>query len=365
MAATLSASPVRYHPSVETHEADEAETIQGLVDTLHRISETIYKDTGHAPRSVHSKSHGLLRGELRVLDDLPEPLRQGIFATPGAHPVVMRFSTTPAEILDDNVSTPRGLALKVIGVEGERLPGAAGRNQDFVLVDGPVFGAPNAKKFLGVLKLLAATTDKAPGLKRVLSTVLRGAEAAVEAVGGKSGTLIALGGHPETHVLGETYYSQAPLRHGDYIAKVAVAPASPDLQRLTGAAVDLSGKPNGLREATADFFRTHGGEWEVKVQLCTDLDKMPIEDATVRWSESESPYVTVARVVVPSQEAWSEARAAEIDEGMAFSPWNGLLAHQPLGSVMRARKAAYEMSSRFRAEHNGVSIAEPADPKSP
>ena len=34
----------------------------------------------------------------------------------------------------------------------------------------------------------------------------------------------ALGGHPETNILGETFYSQAPIRYGDYLAKVAVAP---------------------------------------------------------------------------------------------------------------------------------------------
>ncbi len=328
---------------------------------MRSISETVWRDGGHAHRSVHAKSHGLLRGEMHVLDGLPEPLRQGLFAKPGTYPVVMRFSTNPGDILDDSVSTPRGLAVKVIGVGGGRLPGAEGRSQDFVLVDGPAFTFPTAKKFLGGLKLLAATTDRAQGLKKVVSAVLRGAESVVETFGGKSSTLIGLGGHPETNILGETYYSQAPLRYGDYIAKLAVAPASPELKQLSGAPVDVNGRPNGLREATLDFFRAHGGEWEVMVQLCTDLDKMPVEDASVRWSEADSPYLPVARIAVPRQEAWSEERAAEVDDGMAFSPWHGLMAHQPLGSVMRARKAAYEMSSRFRAEHNDRTIAEPAD----
>jgi hypothetical protein len=42
------------------------------------------------------------------------------------------------------------------------------------------------------------------------------------------------------------------------------------------------------------------------------------------------------------------------DDGcMSFSPWHGLTAHQPLGSIMRVRKAAYEMSADFRTERNG------------
>jgi len=46
--------------------------------------------------------------------------------------------------LDDSVSTPRGLARKVIGVEGERREGSEGDvTQDYVLINGPAFGAPN------------------------------------------------------------------------------------------------------------------------------------------------------------------------------------------------------------------------------
>jgi catalase len=51
-------------------------------------------------------------------------LAQGLFQTPGRRPVVMRVSTLPGDIHDDQVSTPRGLAVKLFDVAGERLPGA-------------------------------------------------------------------------------------------------------------------------------------------------------------------------------------------------------------------------------------------------
>ena len=86
----------------------------------------------------------------------------------------MRLSTNAGDILPDAVSLPRGLALKVLDVEGERLPGAEGTTQNFIMVNGKVFQAPNAEKFLGSLKLLAGTTDRAEGLKVAASTVLRG-----------------------------------------------------------------------------------------------------------------------------------------------------------------------------------------------
>ena len=77
------------------------------------------------------------------------------------------------------------------------------------------------------------------------------------------------------------------------------------------------------------------------------------------WPEQLSPYLTVARVVVPKQLAWGEARAAVLDDGTSFSPWHGIEDHRPLGSVMRARKAAYEASVKFRAGHNAQPIIEP------
>lgn len=160
--------PLRFYPFMEVPEHHETETTDEIIQTMRKISVTTYQGYGHAVRSVHAKSHGLLVGELRVLDNLPEHLAQGLFKKPGTYSVIMRFSTNPGDILDDSVSTPRGLAIKVIGVKGERLPGTENdATQDFVLANGPAFPAPTAKKFLTNLKLLAATTDRAEPLKKL------------------------------------------------------------------------------------------------------------------------------------------------------------------------------------------------------
>ncbi|MFZ6655304.1 catalase family protein [Undibacterium sp. TJN19] len=353
--------PLIYEPAFEVPEEDEAEIQAELLQSLKHISEVTLKDSGHATRSVHAKSHGLLRGELRVLDNLPPILSYGLFAKPATYPLVMRLSTIPGDMLDDSVSTPRGMAVKVVGVEGERLDGSAGDvTQDFVLVNGgPAFSNAGAKDFLKGLKLLAPTTNKAPGLKKALSAVLRGTEKVIEAFGGESATVISLGGHPETHILGETFFSKTPILFGPYMAKICIVPVSPNLTELAGASLNVNGKPNGLREAVIDFFKTNVAEWEVRVQLCTDLTRMPIEDASVPWPEDLSPYLPVARIVAQPQIAWSEGRAKVVDDNMSFSPWHGITAHRPIGSIMRVRKAAYEMSSKFRAAHNGLVMVEP------
>jgi hypothetical protein len=356
-------APVRFSPSVERPDADEAKTTEGLIATLRYINEKTFADGGHAIRSVHAKTHGILQGYLEVDTGLRGDLAQGLFAKPGRYPVVMRFSTIPGDILDDSVSTPRALAIKVVGVEGERLEGSEGDvTQDFVLNNGPAFGASDPKRFLARLRLLARTTNRAQRLKKILSAVMRQVQKVIVAITGRPNSTVAtLGGHPETHILGDTFYSQAPLRFDDFIAKISVAPKSPELKALTRSPLNVNGVPNVLREAVLDFFKKNGGVWEVRAQLCTDLEHMPIENAAVVWSEEVSPYQRIARITVKPQLAWSEVRSSVVDDGMSFTPWHGLAAHRPLGGIMRVRKAAYEAAKKFRAERNGRVIQEPRE----
>jgi hypothetical protein len=152
-----------------------------------------------------------------------------------------------------------------LGVDGERLPDSEhDTTQDFLLVVGKAFGAPNPKAFLPSIKLLVPTTDKAQCAK------------------------------------------------------------------------------------------------EMRVQLCTDLETMPVEDATKAWPEDKSPYLTVARLVAKPQNSWSDERYGAIDTAMSFSPWHGLAAHRPLGGIMRVRREIYQRSVAFRGSRNGCPIAEPA-----
>ena len=348
----------RYSPDLDKPHKEEKQTADEISKTMSETDKT-FADGGHALRSVHAKSHGILEGEFEVFGGLPGPLAQGIFAEPSTYPVVMRFSTIPGDLLDDSISTPRGLAIKIIGVEGERLEGSEqDSNQDFVMVNGPTFNAPNAKAFHKSLKLLAPTTDRIPGVKKGVSAVMRTVEKTLEVFGGESALAKALGGEPPTHILGETFYSQLPIRYGDFVAKVQVAPVSPDLTVLAGKTIDI-GRPDILRELVVDHFSSNTSVWEFRVQLCADLETMPIDDPTKRWDEAKSPFVAVARLTVQPQPAWSKARSEAVDDGMSFSPWHGIDGHRPLGELMRIRKEVYDRSQRFRSERNRCPVKEP------
>jgi hypothetical protein len=103
----------------------------------------------------------------------------------------------------------------------------------------------------------------------------------------------------------------------------------------------------------------YSDEVEVGIQLCTNLEAMPVENAHTQWPEDESPYQPVARLLLPAQDAYSPARQAYVDEALSFCPAHSLAAHSPLGSIMRARLKAYELMSRLRREQNGVPVREP------
>lgn len=359
MTERLAITPLRYRPDVEQIEPDEPQIARDIAETMLSIAHKTYADSGHAMRCVHAKSHGLLAARLEVLADLPPELAQGIFDKSKAYDCVIRLSTTPGDLLHDSVSTPRGIALKVLDVEGARLPGCEGSsNQDFVLANGKEFNSPSGKAFLRSLKMLALTTDRLEGLKELVSRTFRGLESVVEAVGGQSAMLKSLGGNAPTHILGESFFSQLPVRYGDYIAKVAIVPASDSLRALANVRLDIGKDSNAIRHEVEHFFAEETAIWHLQIQLCTDLDEMPVEGISP-WDEKTSPFVTVARLIVDHQQAWSETRSETIDDGMRFSPWNGIEAHQPLGSIMRLRKLAYEKSVAFRSQRNPMPVMEP------
>ena len=347
---------VRYSEGVETIPAGEAQTIDAILASMHRLGGRNRTEDGRAVRVSHGKSHGLAIGELTVPDDLPAPLAQGVFRPGASYPVIARLANVPGEIDTDSVATQRGLSLKLLGVEGEKLPGHADTTQDFVLDSGNRFAAGTAAQFLTNHRLLEHAPQIPGAFKAVVSTAAQAINRLLHQAGSDSPTLDFFG-HSRVHPLAEAYFTQAPIRYGDYLAKLAVVPVSPAQRALDGMSVDLD-DPDALRTATVGFLRAQDAEFDVRVQLCTDLRAMPVEDASVEWPEDKSPYRTVARLRLPRQDAYSPARRGFVDN-LSFCVSHSLTAHRPIGSIMRARLRAYPVMSRLRREANGAPLREP------
>ncbi len=352
---------VRYSDNVEVKQPDEDALILKTLESVARMGQKVFDKHRHAMRGAHAKGHGGLKGELKIYDNLPTSLAQGLFREPRTYPVMIRFSTAPGDIMPDGMSSFRGMAIKVIGVEGAKLLSAEpdALTQDFLMINRPVFPAGNVARYLNEQLLQENVVVSAPEeAQQLLTTALRTVNSITEKVGVElypTALGITL---PETHILGETYYTSAALRYGDYVAKISASPLSASLQPLVGKTVNTD-NPSALRDLVVEFFRTQSAEYELRVQLCTNLETMPIEDAAVQWSEQESPYQAIAKLTIPVQEAYSPARRVYVDEVLSFNAWHCIAEHRPLGSIQRVRMQVYEASSRYRHQMNQQPKVEP------
>lgn len=350
---------IEYSPNVEVEVENEAQLIDEIVVSMSRSSGNAFDKHRHAIRDAHAKGHGFLKGELIIHKDLPRHLQQGMFAKSATYPIVIRLSSAPGEIQSDTIPAPRGMAIKVIEVEGERLlPQDTGHNQDFLLVNIPVLPFGTVLEYRKRQERSEPSSHSSEFIQRTLAGAARGVEKVVRAIGGEPSATLQSLARDNGHLLGETYHSMAAIRFGEYIAKISVAPLSENVKALTGAEIkDI--KDSTMRDIVVEHFRREGAEYVVRAQLCTDLNRMPVEDASVLWPESLSPHQPIATVRIPPQEAYSPARRVYGDEILSFSPWHGIMLHRPLGSIMRVRIKVYERSTQFRHDMNMAERLEP------
>ena len=351
---------VRYRTDLEQPFPDEEELTRQVVQAMLHANQQVAAKHRHGLRDAHAKSHGVLAGELRVQQDLPEHLAQGVFAAPRVYPVIVRFSTAPGDLRSDQVPVQRGIAIKVIGVDGPRALDDGFTTQDFLLVNHPTLPFGTIGAYADLQNLLEKQPRQSDQQLQVAGLGARVAASLLSRLGRPLSPAIETLAAANNHILGETFYSMAALRYGDFVAKIRATPRSDNVRALTGQPVGKRAGESALRDLVVDFFASNGAEFNLQAQLCADIDRMPIEDASVRWPEDLSPFQTVAVLHLPAQDAYSDARRRYADDVLSFSPWHALEAHRPLGSVMRSRRAAYPMSSEFRHTVNGIAPHEPS-----
>ena len=108
---------------------------------------------------------------------------------------------------------------------------------------------------------------------------------------------------------------------------------------------------------------SHGGyQFKFMVQLQTNPDTMPLDQATVEWPESESPFVHVATLTLPKQDITLRGQS-EYGQGLSFNIWRVPPEQAPVGSIAVARKMVYREGARLRHEANGQAIQDPTEPR--
>lgn len=323
-------------PSTEWKEriaADEAGRHAGYVRDFEQIQALKSAKYGKG-RALHRKQQLGLQGSFEVLSDIPEHARHGLFARPATYAAWVRLSNGGTDRQADRKPDVRGFAIKVKGVNG---PGALGSgpttSQDFLLINHPAFAFAGADEFVGLVKSMV----KGPGALLGYLVSRYGFLGAMGMVKRFAKTFNA----PFTGFATQPFYSAAPIACGPYAVRLRLLPARDAV--TPGAAADWAGDFRGhLARGPLQF--------KLQLQFFTDEARTPIEDASIDWPEDVAPYVTVGVLTLPPQEtgdAAGQALAASI-ESAAFDPWSALMAHRPLGEVMRARKVVYYQSQNGR-----------------
>src|SRR5688572_25269996 len=106
----------------------------------------LQKKRGASDRALHAKANLGVEAELAVLPDLPEEARVGMFATPRTYQALVRFSNGAGRRQSDKKLDVRGIAVKVLGVDGKKvIPGLEdATTQDFLAIRSPSVPMKNA-----------------------------------------------------------------------------------------------------------------------------------------------------------------------------------------------------------------------------
>jgi hypothetical protein len=366
---------VHYSPDVEQIEPDFDRSLQTVLDAMkqHMRGSLQAEGIGRVVRDAHAKGYGLARGEIEILRGLPDAYAQGIYARPGRHEAMVRFSNGTNHVGGDRFLGPIvGIGLKMFGIEGRTLleDEPDSHTFDYALINHPVFFVNTLAHYVFIQTLFAnvgtaAAANQSPEEKR-----LNGHRFLYNWVTGKGtlppeewaweelGAFLQLAQHKPINLLLNTYWTMGAVRHGDYVAKVRVAPVQSFADRVARRALDPNSAEEIFRPALVAELRERPYEFDIQVQLSTDLVRMPVEKTTALWSENLSPYVTVAKLRIPQQEIGGEDNFERMDK-TSMSPWRVTEDHRPLGSIMRSRKEVYRQSSLLRHQTNNQERKEP------
>jgi hypothetical protein len=360
---------IPYTPDVDVAEPHFDENLKTVIEkTESYIAESVTAEgTGQAVRDAHAKGYGVVRGEVEILDGLPAEYAQGIYATPGVHDALVRFSNgSPHAGADARLGTAIGLALKMFDIDGPTLlddePDT--RTFDYANINGPIFFCNTVDHYLFIQELfLEAPTYFAqgrPGAHRFFSDFVTG-KGTLDQEDWAWDELLAmmkLKQIPSVNVLLSSYWTMGAVRHGDYIAKIRIAPDPVSADAVVRRTIDPAVASEVIRPALVAELQERPYEFDIQVQLCTDLQRTPVEDLTVEWPEQLSPYVTVAKLRLPQQDISGEDNLEKMD-ALSFTPWRVTAEHAPLGNIMRARREVYRQSSLLRHELNHQRREEP------
>jgi len=323
---------------------DEEAFLDSIISSFEKQMRSLWKP-GRMERGGNTKTHGIVRGEFIIHDDIPAELRHGIFAQPRTYRAWVRFSG-PGPYITPDIDDPgfMSISIKLMGVEGPKLMDEEKFTIDWTAVCTPTFVTPDTKANaqLQLESMKNAQIFYFLNLRRphVLDLIMQ-----------------SLWIKTQSSPFEAPYFSCVPYLLGEGRAmQYSVWPKSKQktpIPRLPRRPPD-----DYLRDAMVAALARGDVELDFRLQLQTDSHLMPIENNAVLWPERLSPRVSVATLRLPKQKFDAPAQM-EFAKKLSYNPWHTIAEHRPLGNQSRARRRVYHHLSQMRQSMNAVPHYEP------
>jgi len=328
----------------ERIQPNEEEHLQDIIDTFTAQLRGLWKP-GYFERGSNTKTHGVVRAELTVRDDLPQSMRHGLFAEPRTYLAWVRFSGPGPYVTPDIDDVGfMSIGVKVMGVPGPKLLDDEQFTQDLLGLCTPTFVSPetrsNAQLQHWSLKNAAPFYFMNPRDSHILDSIMQ-----------------LLWTKTQTSPLEGDYFSCVPYLLGEGQA-MQYSFATRRKERTRVPRLPRRPPDNYLRDAMVATLAEEDVEFEIRLQFQTDPFLMPIENNAVLWPTKVSPRVPAAVLRIPKQTFDSPEQLA-FARVLSYNPWHSIPEHRPLGNQSRARKRMYYELSRLRQQMNAVEHYEP------
>lgn len=323
---------------------DEDASCQAMIDEI-RVHLAQDFAPGQVERGGNTKTHGIVRGELVVRDDLPASCRIGIFATPRSFPAWVRFSGPGPHVEPDIDDVGFGsISIKVMDVPGPKLLDDEKYTQDMTAVVTPTFVTSNTRDNARLQywsrREMPVWYFLDPRASHIRDFIMQ-----------------SLWNETQYNPLGAAYYSCVPYLLGEGRAmKYEIRPRQKVDMRIPG--VPFRADDNYLRLNMQRTLDSSPVEFDVFLQLQRDAHKQPIENAGVRWSYRDTPLIPAAILRIPKQH-FDKPGQFDFARRLSWNPWHSLAEHRPLGNQSRARRRMYQELAQYRQAMNRVSHYEP------
>lgn len=318
--------------------AGEQEKLEALASVLHGLQ--VRRAAGKpADRALHAKANAGLSAELRIAEGVPDALRVGIFGKPGTtYRAYVRYSNGSGTRGHDKKEDVRGIAVKLLGVPGKKIiPGMeSATTHDLLLIRSPSTPTRTAAEFVALVE-----AAEKPALLPIRLAAKVGPVRAFQILAAALPGLRA----PQLPLAATTFFSALPITWGAHAVKLVLSPRdeakTPVVKRAS---------PTGLGDELAERLAAGPVIYDLSVQLFVDEATTPIEDPSVAWTNAASPPQKVAELVIDAQSPSSERgkRLTAFVETLSFDPWHAPEEFRPIGELMRARNAAYRLSTKER-----------------